>query len=107
VYYVEFFRKKPEVSWEDFQRVVSGAYRRWVELHPGDAPVLAIGRTWRLGPSDAPYIIVWKIPDFARIDEWTSARRDDAASEAAVMEGTLSVADMDAGVYEEIGVEML
>jgi hypothetical protein len=69
--------------------------------------VLAIGRTWRLGPNDAPYIIVWKIPDFARIDEWTSARRGDAASEAAVMEGTLSVADMDAGVYDEIGVEML
>jgi hypothetical protein len=107
VYYVEFFRKKPEVSWEDFQRVVSGAYRHWAELHPEDAPVLAIGRTWRLGPSDAPYLIVWKLPDFARIDEWTKARREDAASEKAVVQGTLSVADMDAGVYDDIGLEML
>ena len=41
--------------------------------------MLAIGRTWRLGPSDAPYMIVWKIPDFARIDEWTRARREDAS----------------------------
>jgi hypothetical protein len=69
--------------------------------------VLAIARTWRLGPSDAPYIIVWKLPGFARIDEWTRARREDPASDAAVMQGTLSVADMDAGVYDDIGLEML
>jgi hypothetical protein len=107
VYYVEFFRKKPDVSWEEFGRVVSTAYKHWVELHPEDAPVLAVGRTWRLGPAEAPYIIAWKIPDFARIDEWTRARREDEASEAAVMQGTLSVADIDAGVYDDIGSELL
>jgi hypothetical protein len=107
VYYVELFRKKPEVTWEQFRGVVEGAFKHWAELHPEDAPVLAIGRTWRLGPPEASYIIVWKIPDFARIDEWTAARRSDPASAAAVDEGTLSVADMDAGVYEEIGLEML
>jgi hypothetical protein len=107
MYYVEFFRKKPDVSWEDFRRVVEGAYKRWAEIHPEDAPVLAMGRTWRLGPRDASYIIVWKIPDFARIDEWTRARREDPASAAAVDEGTLSVADMDAGVYDDIGLELL
>jgi hypothetical protein len=107
VYYVEFFRKKPDVSWEDFQRVVGGAYKRWVELHPDDSPVLAMGRTWRLGPRDASYVIVWKIPDFTRIDDWTRARREDPASDAAVMQGTLSVADMDAGVYEDLGFELL
>jgi hypothetical protein len=69
--------------------------------------VLAMGRTWRLGPRDASYIIVWKIPDFARIDEWTRARREDPASAGAVDEGTLSVADMDAGVYDDIGLELL
>ena len=69
--------------------------------------MLALGRTWRLGPPEAQYMIVWKIPAFARIDEWTAARQSDPASAAAVAQGTLSVADMDAGVYEEIGLEML
>jgi hypothetical protein len=52
-------------------------------------------------------MIVWRIPDIARIDDWTRARRDDLASENAVMQGTLSVADIDAGVYDDIGLEML
>lgn len=107
MYYVEFFRKKPDVGWDEFRRVVEGAFKHWAELHPEDAPVLAIGRTWRLGPPDAQYIIVWKIPDFARIDEWTAARRDDPVSAAAVDRGTISVADMDAGVYDDIGLELL
>ena len=107
MYYVEFFRKRPDVAWDEFNRVVRGAYKHWVELHPEDAPVLAVGRTWRLGPGTAQYMIVWKIPDFARLDEWTRARRDDESSDAAVMQGTLSVADMDAGVYEDLGLEML
>jgi hypothetical protein len=106
VYYVEFFRKKPDVSWERFQQTIEGAYRRWMEFHPEDAPVLAIGRTWRLGPREAQYIIAWRIPKFARIDEWTEARRSDPASAAAIDEGTLSVAEMDAGVYEDIGLEL-
>jgi len=107
VYYVEFFRKKPDVGVDEFKHVVEGAYKHWAELHPEDAPVLAIGRTWRLGPPEAPYIIVWKLPEFARIDEWSKARRTDPASEAAIMEGTISVADMDAGVYDDIGSELL
>jgi hypothetical protein len=107
VYYVEFFRKKPDVSWDEFRRVVERAYKHWIELHPEDKPALAMGRTWRLGPRDASYIIAWEIPNFARIDEWTRARREDPDSAAAVMKGTLSVADMDAGVYEEIGMELL
>jgi hypothetical protein len=86
---------------------VRDAYKKWAELHPEDAPVLAIGRTWRLGPKDAPYVIVWKIPDFARIDQWTEARRRDVASAAAIDTGTLSVSEIDAGVYEDIGDEML
>jgi hypothetical protein len=107
VYYIEFFRKKPNVSLEEFQRVVGGGFKRWAKLHPEDAPVLAIARTWRLGPAEAQYMIVWEIPDFARIDEWTVARRSDPASAAAVDEGTISVADVDAGVYEDIGLELL
>ena len=107
VYYIEFIRKKAGVEWDEFNRVVRTAFKHWAELHPEDAPVLAVGRTWRLGPADASYLIVWRIPDFARLDAWTRARREDLASEEAVMKGTLSVADMDAGVYDEIGLEML
>lgn len=107
MYYIEFISKKPEVPWDRFNEVIRSAYRHWAELHPEDAPVLAVGRTWRLGPDDAAYMIVWRIPDFARIDEWTAARREDLASEQAVMQGTLSVADMRAGVYDDIGSEML
>jgi hypothetical protein len=107
LYYVEFIRKKPDVTWEDFNRVVRRAYKHWAELHPEDSPVLAVARTWRLGPVDASYMIIWNMPDFARLDHWTKVRREDPASEAAVMEGTLSVADIDAGIYDEIGMEML
>lgn len=107
MYYIEFVRKKPTVEWDDFKSVVRTAFVHWSELHPEDAPMLAIGRTWRLGPADAAYMIVWRIPDIARIDDWTRARRDDLASENAVMQGTLSVADIDAGVYDDIGLEML
>lgn len=107
MYYIEFIRKKPGVSWDEFSDVIRSAFKRWAELHPEDAPVLAVGRTWRLGPEEAPYMIVWKIPDFARIDAWTAARRNDLTSDEAVMRGTLSVADMQAGVYDDIGLEML
>jgi|TARA_B100000315_G_scaffold31854_1_gene26904 hypothetical protein len=106
MYYVEFFRKKSNVSWETFRSVVEGGYKRWVELHPEDAPVLAIGRTWRLGPPDSSYMIVYRIRDFAQLDEWTKSRSSDSDSEKAIMEGTLAVADMDSGVYEDIGMEL-
>lgn len=107
MYYVEFIRKRPGVEWDEFNRVVRTAFKHWQELHPEDTPVLAIGRTWRLGPAEAAYLIAWKLPDFARIDTWTQLRREDLASDEAVMKGTLSVADIDAGVYDDIGLEML
>jgi hypothetical protein len=107
VYYVEFIRKRDDVSWERFREVIGRAYKHWAELHPEDAPALAIGRTWRLGPREAQYMIVWRIPDAARIDEWTAARKADPASARAIDEGTLSVAHIDGGVYADIGDEML
>lgn len=107
MYYVEFVRKKPHISWDQFNKVIRTAFKKWEALHPDDVPVLAVGRTWRLGPEEVPYMIVWKIPSFARIDEWSEVRRRDLASDNAVMEGTLSVADIQAGVYEDIGLEML
>ena len=107
MYYVEFIRKKPNVSWDEFNEVIRNGFKKWATLHPEDAPVLAAGRTWRLGPDEAPYLIVWKIPSFARIDEWSEVRRRDRASEEAIMGGTLHVADIQAGVYDDIGSEML
>jgi hypothetical protein len=107
VYYIEFLRRKADVSWDEFRRVVEGACRQWSGLHPEDVPVLAIGRTWRLGPRDIPYMIVWRIPDMARIDSWTRARIDDPASEDAIRTGVLAVAEIDGGVYADIGTEQL
>jgi hypothetical protein len=52
-------------------------------------------------------MIVWEIPDFARIDAWTAARHEDRRSDDLILKGTLSVADVDAGVYQDIGLEML
>jgi hypothetical protein len=106
LYYVEFIRKRPDVTWERFREVVGRAYTRWAEQHPEDAPVLAIGRTWRLGPSNASYIIVWRVDDFSRVDDWTELRRRDVESAAIVDEGTLSVSEIDAGMYEDIGSEL-
>ena len=107
MYYVEFFRKKPDVSWEDFNassRAPTSAGPSSIPRMPPCSPSAARGG-WARGTRT--YIIVWKIPDFARIDEWTRARRDDPASAAAVDQGTISVADMDAGVYDDIGLELL
>jgi hypothetical protein len=105
-YYIEFIRKRDDVPWDVFDSVIRTAYRRWASLHPEDRPVLAVGRTWRLGPTHAPYMIAYEIPNMARIDEWTAARREDLESSAAIDQGTLSVAEIDAGVYERIGDEM-
>ena len=51
-------------------------------------------------------MIVYKIKDFSQLDEWTKNRNNDPDSERAIMEGTLAVADMDSGIYEDIGMEL-
>ena len=51
-------------------------------------------------------MIVYKVKNFAQIDEWTALRKGDPDSEKAIMQGTLSVAEMDSGIYEDIGMEM-
>ena len=51
-------------------------------------------------------MIVYKIENFSQLDEWTINRVSDPDSEKAIMEGTLAVADMDSGVYEDIGMEL-
>jgi hypothetical protein len=107
VYYIEFFRKRPEVSWEQFSEVIGRNFRTWAEEHPEDKPVLAIGRTWRLGPESVPYMVVWEIPSFAHIDEWSALRKRDEASRLGGEGSLLSVAIVDGGIYETIGEEVL
>lgn len=51
-------------------------------------------------------MIVYKIQNFSQLDEWSKNRSRDSDSEKAIMEGTLAVADMDSGVYEDIGMEL-
>ena len=104
MYYVEFYSRKQHVTPEEFRQTVLRTDAYWAESNPKDRPVLAIGRTWRLG--GPRYIKVWEIPDAARIDEWTEQRLSDPAARQAI-EDWLAVVDCDAGLYEDLGNEQL
>jgi hypothetical protein len=95
MYYVEFYSRKPRVSPEQFRDTVKRTDAWWAANNPEDRPVLAIGRTWRLGGPH--YIVVWEIDSAARIDEW---------NERAI-EDWLEVVDCDAGLYEDLGLELV
>ena len=104
MYYVEFYSRKPGVDPERFRETVKRTDAYWAAANPQDRPVLAIGRTWRLGGPH--YIVVWEIDSAARIDEWTEQRRADPDARKAI-EDWLEVVDCDAGLYEDIGLEQL
>ncbi|NIM94758.1 MAG: hypothetical protein GTO18_13740 [Anaerolineales bacterium] len=105
MYYIEYFRKKPGVSYDHFKEVVSRIYEEWKDILPEDELVLLIGRTWRLGP-DFPYMAVYRIKDFSRISYWEKVVEDPVI--LAKMKEFLDVADIfDAGVYEDFGEEQL
>ena len=55
MYYVEFYSRKPGVDPERFRETVKRTDAYWASANPQDRPVLAIGRTWRLG---GPHYIV-------------------------------------------------
>ena len=104
MYYVEFYSRKPGVSPQEFHETVKRTDAYWATANPKDRPVLAIGRTWRLGGPH--YIVVWEIDSAARIDEWTQQRETDREARQAI-EDWLEVVDCDAGLYENIGYEQL
>ena len=104
MYYVEFDSRKPGVDPEHFRETVKRTDAYWASANPQDRPVLAIGRTWRLGGPH--YIVVWKIDSATRIDEWTQQRSEDPEARKAI-EDWLEVVDCDAGLYEDIGLEQL
>jgi hypothetical protein len=104
MYYVEFYSRKAGVSAERFRETVKRTDAYWSAANPQDKPVLAIGRTWRLGGPH--YIVVWQIDSAARIDEWNDQRLSDPEARKAI-EDWLEVVDCDAGLYEDLGQEML
>jgi hypothetical protein len=104
MYYVEFYSRKPGVTAERFHETVTRTHSWWAANNPEDRPVLAIGRTWRLGGPH--YVVVWQIDSAARLDEWNERRRSDPDARQAI-EDWLEVVDCDAGLYEDFGAEML
>jgi hypothetical protein len=106
MYYIEFFSRKPGVPLKQFHEVVKRSQQEWLAQHPEDELLLCIGRTWRMGPKPL-YLAVWKIPNFARIDEWTRIFREEQASLLAHSEFEAVAVIEDAGVYEDFGLEQL
>lgn len=104
MYYLEFIAPKPGVTQQDFQDTVRSTIDRWGAEHPEDEFVLCIGRTWRLGPQ-LPYILVWKIADARRLQDWdTEFRSRDIPADYGPFFEVASI--VDAGLYEDLGQEL-
>ena len=105
MYYIEFVEKNPGVSQQRFQEVVRASNERWAANHPGDELVMIIGRTWRLGPKPT-YMVVWRIKDFATFQMWNAEfQRQEILDDHGEFEEVGTI--VDAGVYEELGHEVL
>jgi hypothetical protein len=105
LYYIEFLEKHPSVSQQRFQEVVRAVNDRWAAGHPDDELVMIIGRTWRLGPQRG-YMIVWRIKDFSRLDTWNAEfRKQQILENHAELDEVGTI--VDAGVYEDLGDEVL
>ena len=78
---------------------------RWQREHPDDELILMIGRTWRMGPKPG-YMVIWRIKDFSTFQRWNEefARADTLQKHGEFEEvGTI----VDAGVYEDLGQEII
>jgi hypothetical protein len=104
MFYIEFYSRKPGVSPEVFRETVKRTDAYWARANPQDRPVLAVGRTWRLGGPH--YIVVWEIDGSARLDEWKETLATDPEAQA-MMADWQAVVDCDAGLYETLGQEQL
>ena len=105
VYYIEFVEKNEGVTQKEFQDTVRASNERWAAEHPNDQLVMMIGRTWRLGPRPT-YMVIWRIKDFAAFEVWNREFRKQRVLEnhGQFREvGTI----VDAGVYEDLGNEVL
>jgi len=105
MYYIEFVERNPGVSQKRFQEVVRASNERWAAQHPDDELVMIIGRTWRMGPKPT-YMVVWRIAGWSTFETWDAEFKKEQilANHDEFREvGTI----VDAGVYEEIGSEVL
>src|SRR5215472_1755817 len=77
----------------------------WRRQHPEDELVLPIGRTWHMRPKPG-YMVIWRIKDVTTFEHWNAefAKQTilDQHGEVEAM-GTI----VDAGVYEDIGHEVI
>jgi hypothetical protein len=105
VYYIEFVEKNEGVSQKRFQEVVRASNERWAAEHPGEELVMMIGRTWRLGPKPT-YMVVWRIKDFTTFETWNSEfRKQEILDDHDLFREVGTI--VDAGVYEDLGDEVL
>ena len=105
VYYIEFVEKNERVSQQRFQEVVRMSNERWAADHPDDELVMIIGRTWRLGPRPT-YMVVWRIKDFSTFATWSSEfQKQQTLDNHGEFEEVGTI--VDAGVYEDLGSEVL
>ena len=105
MYYIEFVEKNDGVPQQRFQEVVRMSNERWAAAHPGDELVMIIGRTWRLGPKPT-YMVVWRIKDFTTFVTWSSEfQRQQILDDHGEFEEVGTI--VDAGVYEDLGSEVL
>ena len=105
MYYIEFVERNPGVPQRRFQEIVRMSNERWQREHPEDELVLMIGRTWRMGPKPG-YMVIWRIQDFSTFQRWNEefARADTLQKHGEFEEvGTI----VDAGVYEDLGQEII
>ncbi len=105
MYYIEFVEKNEGITQKEFQEVVRASNERWAAEHPDDELVMMIGRTWRLGPRPT-YMVIWRIRDFAAFEAWNAEFRTTRGLENhGVFRDVGTI--VDAGVYEDLGSEVL
>lgn len=78
--YIEFISRRAGVSLEAFHQVAGRGQTGWADENAEDQLLLALGRTWRVGP-EPEYLGVWFSPDgdLGRLDEWERIFRSGAA----------------------------
>jgi hypothetical protein len=105
VYYIEFVEKNEGVSQKQFQEVVRMSNERWAATHPGEELVMIIGRTWRMGPKPG-YMVVWRIKDFTNFETWNAEfQKQHILDNHGEFNEVARI--VDAGVYEDLGREVL
>ena len=100
--YIEYFSRRPGVDLETFRSKAAQGQEGWDSGYGEDRLVLALARTWRLGP-EPEYLAVWHSPEagFDRLDTWDDIFRSGEADH--LEQPFFQVARIDvAGCYEPL-----